>query len=134
MVIMNDAQVAIDLLEKRSSKYSTRPRRVFAGEMYVEWPSFMDTLPFSGLILSFRLGWEHSLGLLPHDHRFRSTRKVMGREIGSKSVAANYDEAQEIEAAHFLLRLLDDPAGLMDHIKKLSAPGIRPRSSDILTS
>ncbi|KAH8696212.1 cytochrome P450 [Talaromyces proteolyticus] len=106
MVIINDAQIAIDILEKRSMKYSTRPRRVFAGEM---------------------LGWEHSLGLLPHDNRFRNTRKVMGREIGSQSTAANYDKSQEIEAAHFLLRLLDDPAGIMDHIKKSSAGSLALR-------
>jgi hypothetical protein len=34
IVIINEAQVAIDILDKRSIKYSTRPRRVFAGEMY----------------------------------------------------------------------------------------------------
>lgn len=34
IVILNEAQVAIDILDKRSIKYSTRPRRVFAGEMY----------------------------------------------------------------------------------------------------
>lgn len=73
------------------------------------------------LMKSCRLGWEHSLGLLPHDHRFQSTRKVMGREIGSKLTAANYNKSQEIEAAHFLLRLLDEPTGLMHHIKKLSS-------------
>lgn len=42
----------------------------------------------------------------------------MGREIGSRSTAAEYNNAQEIEAAHFMLRLLDDPDGLMKHIKK----------------
>ncbi len=50
----------------------------------------------------------------------------MGREVGSRSTAANYHNAQEIEAAHFLLRLVDDPAGLMNHIKKLSRAHSRP--------
>lgn len=35
MVIINDAQIAIDILDKRSIKYSNRRRQVFAGEMYV---------------------------------------------------------------------------------------------------
>jgi hypothetical protein len=34
MIIINDAKVAFDLLDKRSVNYSSRPRQVFAGEMY----------------------------------------------------------------------------------------------------
>lgn len=33
MVILNDAQMAFDLMEKRSGIYSSRPQLVFAGEM-----------------------------------------------------------------------------------------------------
>lgn len=35
IVIINDAKIAVELLEKRSVKHSSRPRQVFAGEMYV---------------------------------------------------------------------------------------------------
>lgn len=35
IILLNDAQTAIDLLEKRSAIYSSRPRSVFCGEMYV---------------------------------------------------------------------------------------------------
>lgn len=35
MVIINDARMAFDLLEKRSNIYSSRPRLTFAGEMCV---------------------------------------------------------------------------------------------------
>lgn len=59
-----------------------------------------------------------SLGVQQYDDRFRRTRTVMKREIGSKSAASRYDKAQEIEVAHFLLRLGDDPEGLTQHIKK----------------
>lgn len=34
LVIINDAQLAFELLEKRSVKHSSRPRQIFAGEMY----------------------------------------------------------------------------------------------------
>lgn len=34
LVIVNDARLAFELLEKRSSKHSSRPRQIFAGEMY----------------------------------------------------------------------------------------------------
>ncbi|CAF9941089.1 MAG: hypothetical protein HETSPECPRED_002868 [Heterodermia speciosa] len=97
MIIINDAKIAFDLLDKRSVNYSSRPRQVFAGEM---------------------LGWVASLGVQQYDDRFRRTRTVMKREIGSKSAASRYDKAQEIEVAHFLLRLGDDPEGLTQHIKK----------------
>lgn len=35
MVIINDPKIAIELFEKRSTKYSSRPKSYFAGEMYV---------------------------------------------------------------------------------------------------
>lgn len=34
LVIINDARLAFELLEKRSVKHSSRPRQIFAGEMY----------------------------------------------------------------------------------------------------
>ena len=36
LVIVNDSRLAFELMEKRSVKHSSRPRMVFAGEMYVE--------------------------------------------------------------------------------------------------
>lgn len=36
MIIINDMQTAFDLLDKKSSIYSSRPRIVFGGEMYVD--------------------------------------------------------------------------------------------------
>jgi hypothetical protein len=35
IVILNDADLTFELFEKRSTKYSSRPRQVVAGEMYV---------------------------------------------------------------------------------------------------
>lgn len=36
LVIVNDSRLAFELMEKRSVKHSSRPKMVFAGEMYVE--------------------------------------------------------------------------------------------------
>ena len=49
LVIINDSQLAFELMEKRSVKHSSRPKQVFAGEMYVE-------LSLVGPILS-TFGW-----------------------------------------------------------------------------
>lgn len=35
IVILNDADLTFELFEKRSTKYSSRPKQVVAGEMYV---------------------------------------------------------------------------------------------------
>jgi len=35
IVIVNDARLAFELLEKRSAKFSSRPKQLFAGELYV---------------------------------------------------------------------------------------------------
>ncbi|KAJ4005762.1 hypothetical protein NW752_011090 [Fusarium irregulare] len=97
IVIINDAKLAFDLLNKRSVKHSSRPTQVFAGEM---------------------IGWDKSLALSGYNDRFRTHRKNMARIIGSKTAAAQYDALQEAEVSHFLLHVLDHPEKLTDHIRK----------------
>ncbi|KAI1457470.1 putative cytochrome P450 oxidoreductase OrdA-like protein [Annulohypoxylon moriforme] len=97
IVIINDAKLAFELLEKRSAKHSSRPRQIFAGEM---------------------IGWENSLGLSPYNNKFRTHRKNMGRIIGTKNAAAQFDSLQEAEVGHFLLHLLNNPEGFINHAKK----------------
>lgn len=46
-MLVNDNKVAVDLLEKRSSIYCSRPTFTFGGEMYV-------TSMFHGFALHFR--------------------------------------------------------------------------------
>ena len=36
IIMVNDRQMSIDLMEKRSSINSSRPRMTFAGDMYVD--------------------------------------------------------------------------------------------------
>ncbi|EEU37635.1 uncharacterized protein NECHADRAFT_53484 [Fusarium vanettenii 77-13-4] len=97
LVIINDAQVAFELLEKRSVKHSSRPRQIFVGEM---------------------LGWENSLGLSQYNDRFRTYRKNMSRIIGSKTAAAQHNTLQEAEVGHFLLHVLDNPEDVVNQIRK----------------
>lgn len=40
MVIINDRQLAFEILEKRSAKHSSRARLVFADELYVRCSPF----------------------------------------------------------------------------------------------
>ncbi|KAI1759439.1 putative cytochrome P450 oxidoreductase OrdA-like protein [Hypoxylon sp. FL1150] len=97
MVILNDARLALELMEKRSAIHSSRPQQKFAGEI---------------------IGWENAVGITPYNDRFRTHRKNMGRIIGSKATASQFDTLQEAEVGHFLLHLLDNPEGLLDHIRR----------------
>ncbi|KAE8421317.1 cytochrome P450 [Aspergillus pseudocaelatus] len=84
IVILNDHQVAFDLMEKRSAIYSSRPRMVFAGEM---------------------VGWEDALTMQGYSDRFRSYRKAMHRALGTKALMSRFNPLQEVEVRRFLLRI-----------------------------
>ncbi|KAH8429766.1 cytochrome P450 [Aspergillus melleus] len=96
IVIINEPRIAFDLLEKRSAIYSSRPRMVFAGEM---------------------VGWEDILAMQTYSDRFRAYRKVMHRVLGSKAVTSRFNALQDIEIRRFLLRVLQKPNDLVQHIR-----------------
>lgn len=114
LVIVNDVAIAVELLEKRSVKHSSRPKQIFAGEMYVFYAYELR----ASLTSAGRLGWENSLGLSPYNKRFRTYRKNMSKIIGSKISAAQFNVLQEEEVGHFLLHLLSKPQDLIQHIKR----------------
>lgn len=68
--------------------------------------------------LRFRVGLNESMGLMPYNSAFRYQRKIIAREIGNKKVASNYDEWMELEASRLLLRVLENPDDIFDHIEK----------------
>ncbi|KAL3450266.1 putative cytochrome P450 oxidoreductase OrdA-like protein [Aspergillus insuetus] len=98
LVILNEARLAVDLLEKRSAIYSDRP-----------------DMPFAKLA-----GWGDGIALLEYGKRFHSYRKHMHREIGSKLSIARFNDVQETEVSRFLLQLIDRPQALVSHVRKLA--------------
>ncbi|OGM40177.1 O-methylsterigmatocystin oxidoreductase [Aspergillus bombycis] len=96
IVVLNDHQVAFDLMEKRSATYSSRPRMVFAGEI---------------------VGWADVLGLQGYSDRFRLYRKVLHRVLGTKALMSRFNPLQDIEVRRFLLRVLQKPDDLIQHIR-----------------
>ncbi|PYH43129.1 cytochrome P450 [Aspergillus saccharolyticus JOP 1030-1] len=95
-VIVNDVNLAFEMLERRGAIYSSRPRQVLCGEM---------------------VGWNQSVAMSPYSQRLRTHRKSIMRVIGSPAAAAQYEPMQEREAAHFLSRILEDPRNLIEHIR-----------------
>ncbi|KAI0028090.1 cytochrome P450 [Vararia minispora EC-137] len=101
MVIVNSAQIAQDLLDKRSSIYSDRPRMPMAGELC----GYIDTLP-----------------IMPYGQRFRVTRRLMHQFMGTRTTVEKYADVEEEETARFILRILRDPRSesLEEHVRKMT--------------
>ncbi|KAI0427566.1 putative cytochrome P450 oxidoreductase OrdA-like protein [Xylaria sp. FL1042] len=97
IIIINDPQLAFELFEKRSAKYSSRPKQLFACEL---------------------VGWENTLGMSPYNKRFRAMRKNLTRVIGSHTAVAKFGDLQTAEVGHFLLHVLRSPENLVHHIRK----------------
>jgi len=96
IIILNSAKAAIDLLDKRSSIYSDRPYVAMAGDL---------------------IGWDHNVGLLPYNARFRETRRLMRGVLGPGAVGV-FGELQEEECMKFLGKLLDTPEMFLAHIRQ----------------
>jgi cytochrome P450 len=97
IVIINDSALATELLTNRATIYSSRPKQVLAGEM---------------------VGWINSTALSSNNERWRMLRKIIAQVVSSNKAVAMFDKVQEVEAAHFLLNLLESPENLSDHIRK----------------
>ncbi|KAK2059981.1 cytochrome P450 [Colletotrichum caudatum] len=96
IIILNEAQVAFDLLEKQSL--------TFSGRNHLEFIQYV--------------GLGKATGGLQYDETLRTHRKHFARMIGTKAAASQFDRFQEAEVAHFLLHMLDDPENLEAHIIK----------------
>lgn len=64
-----------------------------------------------------RVGWEDILAMQTYSDRFRAYRKVMHRVLGSKAVTARFNDLQHVEIRRFLLRVLNKPNDLLQHIR-----------------
>ncbi|KAK2042136.1 cytochrome P450 [Colletotrichum somersetense] len=95
IILIHDRDAVHDLLSKSSMKTSGRPYMRFA-----------DLCGFASL-----------LNLEQYNATYRQHRKLVHQQFGTKAVAARFRDTVDIESHWFLLRVLDDPAGLVQHIK-----------------
>ncbi|KAI7776161.1 hypothetical protein LA080_005783 [Diaporthe eres] len=96
IVVLNSPDVAYELLDKRSLIYSSRPFLLFGNEM---------------------CGWGDLLATQSYNERFRSYRRPIHALVGTKAGVLRYNELQEVEVHRFLLRVLNNPTKLLDHIR-----------------
>ncbi|EED18801.1 cytochrome P450, putative [Talaromyces stipitatus ATCC 10500] len=94
-IIISDPNVAVDLLEKRSNKYSSRPRFVVMGELY----------------------WDNaSILVQPYSREWQLRRKLLHQALNPQALKV-YKPIQEAEATRLCHQLFLNPAayeGLID--------------------
>lgn len=95
-IILNSAETAIEMLEKKNSIYSDRPTLHMGGEL---------------------VGWKNALVLLPYGDRFRRFRRLFHQAIGSSSAIRQFLPLEEFETRRFLRRVLAKPADLAAHVR-----------------
>ncbi|KAL4068362.1 cytochrome P450 [Scleroderma yunnanense] len=96
IVLLNSAKAAVEMLEKKSVKYSNRPVLPFAGDL---------------------VGFKYILPLLSYGDGFRETRKWFHRIIGTRAAVEQYSDIETVEIHRFLKHVLTDPEWLATHIR-----------------
>ncbi|KAL4069081.1 cytochrome P450 [Scleroderma citrinum] len=96
IILINSAKTAVEMLDKKSVKYSDRPVLPLAGDL---------------------LGCKRSLPLLSYGDTFRETRKRFHRTIGTRAAVEEYSDIETIEIHRFLKRVLAKPEQLVAHIR-----------------
>ncbi|KAF9238241.1 cytochrome P450 [Melanogaster broomeanus] len=97
VIIISSAKIAEDLLEKRSTNYSDRPRSIMCGELS---------------------GWGKTTLLLNYNDRLRQHRKWFSQEIGSYATVTKLHGMIELETRRYLRCILDDPGNAHEHVRK----------------
>ncbi|PPR02448.1 hypothetical protein CVT24_001997 [Panaeolus cyanescens] len=103
LIILNSAQAAIDMLDKKSAIYSDRPVLQMGGEL---------------------VGWKNTLVLLPYGDRFRRYRRLFYRLIGTHASVKRFHPSSELEARAFLRRLVVSPEQLANHVRYTAGANI----------
>ncbi|KAG5977842.1 hypothetical protein E4U55_006515 [Claviceps digitariae] len=95
LVILHSREAAQELLVKKSSKSSARPKF-----------SFSNICGLGNLTPNTTSGPVH-----------RHHRRLMHQQMGTKLLAEQFSSIQDVESKRFLLRVLNEPDRLIDHIK-----------------
>ncbi|KAG5732706.1 O-methylsterigmatocystin oxidoreductase [Termitomyces sp. T112] len=102
IIVLDNAKVAIDLLEKRSSIYSSRARMPMLREL---------------------MGWDFQVGWIPYGDYWRQHRRILQQEFNYN--AATHFHPYQLNAARGLLRnLLDSPDDLFDNLRHMAGETI----------
>ena len=96
IVIINDARVAFDLLEKRSTKYSNRPSQVMSEDL---------------------VAGRDVMGSLQYNSKLRAYRKGLHSVIGSKGALSVFHDTMKMEARRFCFDTLEAPEHFLHNLE-----------------
>jgi hypothetical protein len=96
LIVLGDAEVANEMLDKKSAIYSDRPVMEMAGELG---------------------GFNKWTGFLAYGPRWRETRKYMHHAIGTRESLADFGGHFESETRKFLKAVLHDPENAQRHLR-----------------
>ncbi|KAK0190089.1 cytochrome P450 [Armillaria mellea] len=97
LVVINSAQAAIDILDKKGAIYSDRPIMGMIGEL---------------------MGVKNSLVLLPYGARFRKQRRLVRHRLSDHAAMNQFSLIVEHETGRLLRRLFAKPEHFSDQIQK----------------
>ena len=97
IVVLNSVEAAIEMLDKKGSKYSDRPIFPMCGEL---------------------VGCKYTLPFLPYGDVFRETRRQFYRCIGTRAALKAYHDIEQVEVHKFLKHVLGRPEQLSRHIRR----------------
>ncbi|KAF9444950.1 cytochrome P450 [Macrolepiota fuliginosa MF-IS2] len=102
MIILNSLEAARDLLDKRSSIYSDRPRFVLFSEL---------------------MGWKHATTHLRYGHRFRKHRRWINNVFNAHAIP-QFRPLQTKETLVLLTGMIQEPENFVKHFKRYAAATI----------
>ncbi|KIM50800.1 hypothetical protein SCLCIDRAFT_1225091 [Scleroderma citrinum Foug A] len=97
IVVLNSVKDAIEMLDKKSSKYSDRPVFHMSGNL---------------------VGFKYIMPQLRYGDRLRESRRQFHRFIGTRSMLKTYHDIQQLEVHRFLKRVYARPEQLAVHIRR----------------
>jgi len=96
VIIINDADIAMDLLDKRSLVYSDRPRMIFTREL---------------------VGWKDMLAVVEYGDTFRTERKYLHQVFGTQKAISKFYPLQDIAFKRCILNLIKDQGDLEHNVR-----------------
>lgn len=96
-VIINSPKLAVDILNKKSAIYSSRPHLTMACDL---------------------VGWKDILVLLKYTDKFKSCRRMLHGVIGTRVSVEKFRDTLEEESALMVRRLLNEPRNFVGPVRK----------------
>lgn len=113
LLSINSFEAASDLLDKKGSIYSDRPRMPMVKELYVH-----RFITWKKCLLPHSLGWTWNLVLQSYSEGFAVQRKMVQQKLQQTVVTSQYRPVIAREVKAMLHRLQASPDAFTHHLKR----------------